>query len=280
MAGRVRRPGACDVGRQTRCTGSKIPGPEVAEMLADAASAEATWSCSMATSERMSPKVFSITSTSKLSGLGDELHRNRVDEAVTELDVRVVAGQLGHDAAPHARGREHVCLVDREQPPPLRVRAQPRTRAARRVRPARACTRTCRRRCRPRACRGRRSRGRRRARGRSAGRRRCRRRAAGLRRRQARRAGRSGLASGRTERPSGQRAGRPPSSTARRPRRAEAASVSGRAVGSSRRRSPRRRTRCSNVSAGSSALEPPHARPVPSPRGRSRRRGGRRRYVP
>ena len=96
------------------CTGSKIPGP-ASPRLADEARPRPPVTAA-ATSERMSPKVFSITSTSKDSGSVTMLHRDAVDEPVPELDVRVVGGELGDDPTPHARGVEHVRLVDRQEP--------------------------------------------------------------------------------------------------------------------------------------------------------------------
>ena len=64
----------------------------------------------------MSPKVFSITSTSNERRVGDDLHRDAVDEPVAQLDVGVVGGELRHDPPPHPRRVEDVRLVDREQP--------------------------------------------------------------------------------------------------------------------------------------------------------------------
>ena len=49
-------------------------------------------------------------------GVGDDLHRDAVDEPVAQLDVGVVGGELGDDPPPHPRRVEHVRLVDREQP--------------------------------------------------------------------------------------------------------------------------------------------------------------------
>ena len=69
-----------------------------------------------ATSERMSPKVFSITSTSKLSGSVTICIATESTRPCSQLDVGVVGRDLGDDAPPHARRLEHVRLVDREQP--------------------------------------------------------------------------------------------------------------------------------------------------------------------
>ena len=44
-----------------------------------------------ARSDRMSPNMFSVTSTSKLPGLADEVERRRVDVVVARLDVRECA---------------------------------------------------------------------------------------------------------------------------------------------------------------------------------------------
>ena len=60
------------------CTGSKMPGPP-SPRLADAADPSPPVTAA-ATSERMSPKVFSVTMTSKLSGWVTMLHGDRVDE--------------------------------------------------------------------------------------------------------------------------------------------------------------------------------------------------------
>ena len=44
-----------------------------------------------------------------------ELHCEAVDESVANLDIGIVRRDLLDDAPPHARGVEHVCLVDRHE---------------------------------------------------------------------------------------------------------------------------------------------------------------------
>ena len=66
-----------------------------------------------ASSERMSPNMFSVRITSKCRGAEIELHGGVVDEHMLELDVRELARvQLADDLAPQPRGLQHVGLVD------------------------------------------------------------------------------------------------------------------------------------------------------------------------
>ena len=91
-----------------------------------------------ASSERMSPNMFSVRITSKRAGRGDELHRGVVDEHVLELDLRELARvQLADDLTPQSRGLEHVGLVDARDP----SRARRVKATARSARSPRSCTR-------------------------------------------------------------------------------------------------------------------------------------------
>ena len=66
----------------------------------------------------MSPKVFSVTITSNCSGSMTNLHPCLVDEHVLELDIRVLAADLGGHPPPQPRGVEHVRFVHRAGPAP------------------------------------------------------------------------------------------------------------------------------------------------------------------
>ena len=83
-----------------------------------------------ATSERMSPNVFSVRTTSIVSGACDDRHRERVDERVVERHVGVLGrAELGDDVAPEPRRVQDVHLVDRREPAPA-ARARARSRAS------------------------------------------------------------------------------------------------------------------------------------------------------
>ena len=75
-----------------------------------------------ATSERMSPKVFSVRRTSKRSGAITSCMAAVVDEHVLELDVRVVGVHALDDLPPDPRGVEHVRLVHGGDVPAPRAR--------------------------------------------------------------------------------------------------------------------------------------------------------------
>ena len=83
------------------CTGSKMPGPP-SPRLAEPASPSPPVSAA-ATSERMSPKVFSVSDHVEAAGREHELDGRVVDEHVLELDVGVVGGHALDDAARHSR---------------------------------------------------------------------------------------------------------------------------------------------------------------------------------
>ena len=93
------------------CTGSNMPGPSPAS---DALGSMPIEPVSIAaSSERMSPNMFSVRIVSKSARRGDELHGGVVDEHVLELDVGELARvQVADDLAPQPRGLEHVGLVD------------------------------------------------------------------------------------------------------------------------------------------------------------------------
>src|SRR3978361_1831062 len=120
-----------------------MPGPR-APRVAEAATPTPPVTAA-ATSERMSPNMFSVTATSirsgdetisiaklstsacrssivgysgatacataERSGGGDDLHREAVDERMPELDRWILGRNRLDDAAPETRGVEHVCLV-------------------------------------------------------------------------------------------------------------------------------------------------------------------------
>ena len=204
------------------CTGSKIPGPRSPRLAEEASPSPPVTPA--ATSERMSPKVFSVTSTSKASGSITSCIATLSTSAVAELDVGVVGGELRRrHAATSARSRAR-CLVDRESR--RRARARELERAPRdpldlvgvvlagvedgavRARPAGAVVEAA-----DELAHDQRGRRPRRPRG------------AGWRRRRAPCAARSAPASGRTAPPSQRGPPTAPSSTASAPR--HAASVSG-----------------------------------------------------
>ena len=170
------------------CTGSKIPGFRVAEARRGG-EPEPAGHPGGDVGEDVAEHVLHHEHVEG-AGVDHDLHGDAVDEAVAQLDIRVLRREPGDDSPPHARGVEHVRPC-RRRAGARTVPARARTLAARSARPARGGTRRCRTRCRPRGPRARRSRGRRRARGRSAGRRRCRAPAAGSRTRRAPCAGRS-----------------------------------------------------------------------------------------
>ena len=66
-----------------------------------------------ASSERMSPKRFSVSEDVEAARLAHEQHRAGVDELVRELDVGVVLRDLVHDLHPELRHLEDVGLVRR-----------------------------------------------------------------------------------------------------------------------------------------------------------------------
>ena len=68
-----------------------------------------------ASSDRMSPNMFSVSDDVEARGREREFHRGGVDEHVIERHVGIVARDLGHHRAPQARHFEHVGLVDRRQ---------------------------------------------------------------------------------------------------------------------------------------------------------------------
>ena len=203
------------------CTGSKIPGPS-SPRLAEAARPSPPVTARGDVREDVAEHVLGDDDVDAL-GRGHDLHREAVDERVPHLDVRVLRCDLVDDAAPQPRRVEHVRLVDRDERAAARggeLEAAPHDALDLR----RVVLAACRRRCRRRARRARRSRGRRPARARSRGRRRPARPGGGSRRRRAPCAGRAAPASGRTLPPSHFGPPTAPSSTARAER--QAASVS------------------------------------------------------
>ena len=84
------------------CTGSNMPG------VARRSPSEALGSIPIepviiaASSERMSPNMFSVTITSKCAGRRDQLHGGVVDEQMLELDVR----ELGARGRPVTTSRQ------------------------------------------------------------------------------------------------------------------------------------------------------------------------------
>ena len=119
---------ARDVGRRAVHRLVQGPGPP-APRLADASSPIEP-AIIAASSERMSPNMFSVSSTSKCRGARDQLHRRVVDQHVLEPHARVVARDLLDRLAPQARGLEDVRLVDRDHVAPPRRRGRDARRPA------------------------------------------------------------------------------------------------------------------------------------------------------
>ena len=143
------------------CTGSKRPGPS-SPREADAARPRPPVTAA-ATSERMSPNVFSVRTTSIVSGAWTIVIANESTSAWS-------SGTSGYSPAPSSvttsRHRREVCmhvdLVDRRQRG-RHARGRTRKHVARSARPQGGSTRRCRTTSRPRGCPWRRSRGRRRS---------------------------------------------------------------------------------------------------------------------
>ena len=102
--------GTSPAGWRSRCpamsgaepwTGSKTPGPSPPRLAEGSIPSEPV--SIAASSQRMSPNMFSVTITSKRAGVGDELHRRVVDEHVLELDVGVVAPRPAPTVSRHRR---------------------------------------------------------------------------------------------------------------------------------------------------------------------------------
>ena len=98
-----------------RCRGSARTTPgRCAPRLADGSSPSEPASTA-ASSLRMSPKRFSVTTTSTVARLAHQAHRERVDELVRQRDVGIVGRKPAHDLAPELAGDQHVGLVDRDE---------------------------------------------------------------------------------------------------------------------------------------------------------------------
>jgi hypothetical protein len=65
-----------------------------------------------ASSDRMSPNMLPVTTTSKAFGRLDQLHRRVVDVHVLERHVGVLRMHLGDHVLPELEGLQHVGLVD------------------------------------------------------------------------------------------------------------------------------------------------------------------------
>ena len=218
----------------------------------------------------MSPNMFSVTTTSSVSGEARPPSRSC-------RRARDAARRPGTPAASSVTTRRQsrdvssTFALSTETSRPLRLTgASSNAAARRRVRPATGGTRTCRTPCRRRARRARRSRGRRRARARRGGRRRPAPRAAGSRRRRAPAAARAvPPRAGRRRRPS---AARRPRRAERRRRRAARASVSaGSGSPTSSIAAPPNGSSTISTSTGSARAR---GAPRPSPPARSRRPAG------
>ena len=92
------------------CTGSNrpVPSPRLADgrRPSDPTTAPAS-------SERMSPNMFSVRITSNDAGASATAHRARVDIHVVHADVSVIGRHAVHHIPPQSGRLEHVGLVDR-----------------------------------------------------------------------------------------------------------------------------------------------------------------------
>ncbi len=63
---------------------------------------------------RMSPNIFSVSSTSNIRRPLHQQHRRRIDILVSQLHLGIIFAHARHHFAPQARTFQHVGLVDRQ----------------------------------------------------------------------------------------------------------------------------------------------------------------------
>ena len=245
------------------CTGSKMPGP-TSPRLAEPASPSPPVTAA-ASSERMSPNMFSVTITSKRSGALTSCIAALSTSMCSSVDVRDSRRATSFATRRHIREVSSTFALSTEVTLPAARPRELERAPARSARPGSGGTRTCRRPSRPRGRPSPRSRGRRRARGRSGGRCRLAARVGDSRRRRGPPRRRRRPCSGRTSAASNSGWPIGPFSTASA--RATGPECLARAADRRTGGSPRRRTALVDLDVGDERAERAHA-PLPRPRAR------------